>query len=117
MLFKMLGIERAWATHSTNDLPKPRQLFVTQSRMLAGKVEDYFSDLMDSLVTGSCSPHELANLARNKQTRREEERLVDLDDAGNWRNDLPERFSLLEERHFPLFITFGRVSYFAYQYL
>jgi hypothetical protein len=112
MLFKMLGIERAWALHSNNELPKPRQLFVTQSRVLASKVEEYFSKLVESLVTASYSPRELANLAKNRQTMREEEGLVQLDDNINWRSDLPDRFSLLEERHFPLFITFDKVRYF-----
>jgi hypothetical protein len=109
MLFKMLGIERAWAMHSSNDLAKPRQLFVTQSRVLAGKVEEYFSKLMESLATASYSPRELANLAKTKQAH-QEEGLVDLDDETNWRNDLPQRFSFLDERHFPLFITFDRVG-------
>lgn len=109
MLFKMLGIERAWATNSTSDMPKPRQLFVTQSRVLASKVEHYFSRLMESLATASRSPRELENLAMNKQTMRGEEDLIHADDKINWRDGLPERFSLLEERHFPLFITFDRV--------
>jgi hypothetical protein len=113
MLFKMLGIERAWAMNSENDLPKPRQLFITQSRVLAGKVEGYFSKLMESLATGSYSPRELANIAKKKQALRGEKELVHVDDKVNWRDDLPERFSLLEERHFPLFITFDRVSCFC----
>jgi len=113
MLFKMLGIERAWAMNSENDSPKPRQLFITQSRVLASKVEGYFSKLMESLATGSYSPRELANIAKKKQTLRGENELVHIDDKINWRDDLPERFSLLEDRHFPLFITFDRVSCFC----
>ena len=97
-----------------NGMSKPRQLFVTQSRALAGKVEEYFSQLMESLSTASHSPKELVNLAKTKQCEREEERLIDLDDEVTWRNDLPERFSLLEECHFPLFITFDRVSCLSY---
>ena len=58
MLFKMLGIERAWVMHSGEDIPKPRQLFVTQSRVLAGKVEEYFLKLLDSLATASLTPRE-----------------------------------------------------------
>lgn len=99
--------------NSANDLPKPRQLFITQSRVLAGKVEGYFSKLMESLATGSYSPRELANIAKKKQALREEEELVHDDDKVNWRVDLPERFSLLEERHFPLFITFDHVGCFC----
>jgi hypothetical protein len=112
MLFKMLGIERAWATHSNSDMPKPCQLFVTHSRVLAGKVEEYFTKLMESLETASHSPLELAKLAKARQAQHEEQGLVDLDDETSWRNDLPDRFSLLDERHFPLFVTFDRVSLF-----
>src|ERR1700733_2214111 len=101
MLFKMLGIERAWATHSNSDMSKPRQLFVTQSRVLAGKVEEYFAKLMESLETASQSPRELVKLAKARQAQHEEKGLVDLDDETSWRNDLPDRFSLLDERHFP----------------
>lgn len=106
MLFKMLGIERAWVIHSGEDIPKPRQLFVTQSRILVGKVERYFSKLLDSLATASYSPREIAKLAKEKQ---EDRGLFDLDDDTNWRSDLPERFSELEDCHFPLFITFDGV--------
>jgi hypothetical protein len=102
MLFKMLGIERACAMHGSKDMVKPRQLFVTQSRVLAGEVEEYFSKLMESLATASHSPRELAKLVKIKQTKQEEGGLVDLDDEINWRNDLPDRFSLLDEQHFPL---------------
>ncbi|KZP30397.1 hypothetical protein FIBSPDRAFT_1038357 [Athelia psychrophila] len=109
MLFKMLGIENASAMLGDKDSSKPRQLFVTQSRVLAGKVEEYFSKLMEALATASHTPKELARLAKKIQAHREEAGLVDLDDVVNWRNDLPDRFSGLEDRHFPLFITFDRL--------
>ena len=60
MLFKMLAIEGAWAMQA-NGMAKPRQLFVTQSRELVGRVEEYFSQLMESLLTASHSPKELEN--------------------------------------------------------
>ena len=110
MLFKMLGIERAWVMHSGEDIPKPRQLFVTQSRVLAGKVEEYFLKLLDSLATASLTPREIAKLVKEKQSQNEDGVLIDLDDDTRWRNDLPERFSQLEDRHFPLFITFDKVG-------
>ncbi|KZP05197.1 hypothetical protein FIBSPDRAFT_843218 [Athelia psychrophila] len=109
MLFKMLGIENASAMLGNKDSPKPRQLFVTQSRVLAGKVEEYFSKLMEALATANQTPKELARLAKKTQAHREEAGLVDLEDDVNWRNDLPDRFSGLEDRHFPLFITFDRL--------
>ena len=110
MLFKMLGIERAWVMHSSEDIPKPRQLFVTQSRVLAGKVEEYFLKLLDSLATASLTPREIAKLVKEKQSQNEDGLLIDLDDDTRWRNDLPERFSQLEDRHFPLFITFDKAG-------
>jgi hypothetical protein len=106
MLFKMLGMERSWQLVS--ETMKPRQLFVTQSRVLAGKVEEYFSKLIESLVTASHSPQELKLLV-SKRTQQEEE-LIDLDDEADWRSELPKKYSLLEDEHFPLFITFDRVS-------
>ena len=110
MLFKMLGIERSWGMHSGEDIPKPRQLFVTQSRVLAGKVEEYFLKLLDSLATASLTPREIAKLVKEKQSQNEDGLLIDLDDDTRWRNDLPERFSQLEDRHFPLFITFDKAG-------
>ena len=106
MLFKMLGHERSWEKFANiGDLPKPRQVFVTQSRVLAGKVEEYFSKLNASLAAGAKTREEVAIIARNQS-----EDLVDLDDDLNWRADLPDRFSQLRAEHFPLFITFDGVS-------
>ena len=105
MLFKMLGIERAWKQFP-DMWDKPRQIFVTQSRVLATKVEEYFSKLMLSLEAASYSPEELRKMG--KDTEKEEE-LIDLDDVDQWRPDLPKRFSELTDDNFPLFITYDRV--------
>ncbi|KZP15183.1 P-loop containing nucleoside triphosphate hydrolase protein [Athelia psychrophila] len=106
MLFKMFLVENGSTMLGDKNSPKPRQLFVTQSRMLAGKVEEYFAKLMEALATARYSLEELAILAKS---HREEAGLVDLDDQANWRNDLPGRFSELQDEHFPLFITFDRL--------
>ena len=42
MLFKMLGMERCWE-EVQDTLSKPRQLFVKLCRVLAEKVEEYFT--------------------------------------------------------------------------
>ena len=105
MLFKMLGIERAYVMRKDSML-KPRQIFVTQSRVLAGKVEEYFSKLLDSLSTAERTLEELAK-SKHQQN---EEGLIDIDDDQTWRADLPSRFSQLRDEHFPLFLTFDRVS-------
>jgi hypothetical protein len=123
MLFKILGIERIWS-NDPEAMPKPRQVFVTQvgslfatqlcvshvhlpqSRMLASKVEEYFSKLLDSLATAHHTPKELTRIAKKAK----ESRLVDEDDEENWRGDLPTKFSQLQDEHFPLFVTYDRVS-------
>jgi len=110
MLFKMLGIENSWQQNRDLRPERPRQLFVTQSRMLADKVEEYFIKLLQSLVLASQTKSGIADLLE-RQKNREEAGLVDQDEALNWREDLPRKFSELEDSHFPMFITFDRVGY------
>ena len=105
MLFKMLAIQRTWEQYPDIG-PKPRQLFVTQSRLLATKVEEYFAELMLSIEDAGYSSKELRKRAKDSE---QEIKLVDVDDNGGWRSDLPERFSELADGHFPLFITYDRV--------
>ena len=105
MLFKMLGIQRIWQKYPDMG-PRPRQVFITQSRVLATKVEEYFIKLMSSLEAATYSPQELR---RTQQDTEEEIEYVDQDDNQQWRSDLPERFSELLDEHFPLFITYDRV--------
>lgn len=108
MLFKMLGIENSWQQNRELRPNRPRQLFVTQSRMLADKVEEYFIKLLQSLVLASKTEGGISDLLE-RQKIREEAGLVDQDEAANWREDLPQRFSDLQDTHFPMFITFDKV--------
>ena len=87
---------------------KPRQIFITQSRVLATKVEEYFLQLMLSLDTASHSPEELQTMGINPE---EEMEFIDLDDIDQWRPDLPRKFSELtnENFHSPLFITYDQM--------
>ena len=106
MLFKMLGIERAWEMNvSGSDMLKPRQIFVTKSSVLAIKVDEYFAKLRESLELARYS---LEDLKRMK-ARSAEFRLVDADDTD--RVDIPQKYSELEEKHFPLFVTFDKVIF------
>ena len=107
MLFKMLGIERTWQQHRDMG-QKPRQIFITQSRVLATKVEEYFAQLMGSLEVATYSYDRLRTI-KKVLTRRT--RLIDQDDDDQWRSDLPDKFSDLSPDHFPLFITYDRVRY------
>ncbi|KAK0207928.1 hypothetical protein DFS33DRAFT_393620 [Desarmillaria ectypa] len=104
MLFKMLLIERTFQLMDS-DLPRPRQVFVTKSRILAKKVQEYFAKLASSLAIASQSSADLRGLPRAPQYQ-DDLGLVDVDDVVDWRTDLPAKYSELEERHFPLFITF-----------
>jgi hypothetical protein len=113
MLFKMLGIENSWQQNRELRPNRPRQLFVTQSRMLADKVEEYFIKLFQSLVLASKTEGGISDLLE-RQKNREEAGLVDQDEAANWREDLPQRFSDLQDTHFPMFITFDKVRCSAY---
>ncbi|KIJ21330.1 hypothetical protein PAXINDRAFT_164864 [Paxillus involutus ATCC 200175] len=107
MLFKMLGIQRAWETQGSG-MPKPRQIFVTKSRFLATKVEEYFKKLLESLALGGYSLEELKKLkARNTEVA--EAGLVDLDDVPEDQSSIPRKYCALEEKHFPLFVTFDKL--------
>ncbi|KAF6765917.1 hypothetical protein DFP72DRAFT_996790 [Ephemerocybe angulata] len=112
MLFKMLGIERAYTQQSeTSAVAKPRQVFVTQSRVLASRVEEYFEKLLSSLAAAQKSKDELKRIADEKKLQQEETNLLyDVDDDVTWKAGLPEKFSLLQDEHFPLFLTFERLS-------
>jgi len=101
MLFKMLSIQRTLRGH-----PKPRQVFVTQSRVLATKVGEDFVELMSSLEAAGCSPEQLRMLEPDVKR---DTGLVDQNDNKRWRSDLPECFSELRDEHFPMFITYDRV--------
>ncbi|KAH9005752.1 hypothetical protein EDB86DRAFT_2795497 [Lactarius hatsudake] len=109
MLFKMLGMENSWQQNRELRPNRPRQLFVTQSRMLADKVEEYFIKLLQSLVLASKTEGGISDLLE-RQKNKEEAGLVDQDEAVNWREDLPQRFSDLQDTHFPMFITFDKLS-------
>ena len=108
MLFKILGIERAYSKLS-EDLAHPRQVFVTQSRVLVGKVEEIFFEYLESLSAGSSGHKNIFQRIRNRDA--DDDFLIDEDDNEEWRCDLPQRYSELEDKHFPLFITFDAVSF------
>jgi hypothetical protein len=110
MLFKMLGIEHIYELNR-GAMNKPRQIFITQSKILANKVEEYFEKLMGSLATVGKSREELRALRKQRVYGQNEhdKDLVDVEEEYARSNDLPVRFSLLEDKHFPLFITYDQV--------
>ena len=108
----MLGIENAWLASCDNSLTeglvKPRQLFVTQSRVLAEKVEEYYAKLAASHSAALRTTEESAKLAAQEKAR-QEQGLVDRDEEEFHRGTLPKAFSQLKDEHFPLFVTFDHV--------
>jgi hypothetical protein len=107
MLFKMLRLERSWEENKAMH-GRIRQVFVTQSRVLASKVENYFSKLLESFATANGTVEDAERVAKAM------ERLVDEDEEENWHGTLPSAFSQLEDHHFPLFVTFDRVRCLCY---
>lgn len=104
MLFKMLGIERTSQKLGGN---KVRQIFVTQSRVLAERVEEYFNNLIQSCASGSQTTEELEWRAAKR--RELEKNLMELDEEDDSSSNLPDRLSELEDKHFPLFLTFDKL--------
>ncbi|KAL0061532.1 hypothetical protein AAF712_011675 [Marasmius tenuissimus] len=105
LLFKMLLVERTYQLAEPGT-PKPRQVFVTQSRILAKKVKEYFKTLARALHVSTQSPDQLSEL-QDIAAEEEEEDNIALDDIKDWYKDLPSKFSQLEDRHFPLFVTYS----------
>lgn len=103
ILFKILGIERAWKNQGSVGL-RPRQIFITKSRRLANKVEEEYVNLLFSFRNS-------LDLERIESwNKRKKMNTSDLGDNEDDRGDLPQRFSQLRDEHFPLFSTTDTVS-------
>ncbi|KAG8698871.1 hypothetical protein FRC08_005657, partial [Ceratobasidium sp. 394] len=99
LIYKMQSIQASTV--------KPiRQLFVTRSPVLARHVESSFGRLADSAnmeAEGATEP-KLGETPKDL-----DQALVEFDNEVDLRDDLPPRFSLLEDSHFPLFISFEKL--------
>ena len=110
----MLGIERTYDSMRETMLEnfsKPRQIFVTQSRVLAEKVEEYFAKLSESHAAAQRTAEQSVQLAESKLTS-QDQGLVDRDEEQYHRGDLPKSYGDLRDEHFPLFLTFDHVCLF-----
>jgi hypothetical protein len=108
IVFKIFGIERAWQNRGSIG-PRPRQLFITKSQLLANKVEHDYVNLLFSLSSGPDTPKYVRERIQHWNSRKRSN-VLDPDDAEGTRDDLPERFSELQDCHFPLFITVDAVG-------
>lgn len=107
IVFKILGIERAWQNEGCVG-PRPRQLFVTKSRLLAEKVERDYVSLLYSLSKSSDAPGYVRERVQRWNSRRKKE-IFNPDDTDSARDDLPGKFSELRDSDFPLFLTMDTV--------
>ncbi|KAH7101458.1 hypothetical protein BKA62DRAFT_176919 [Auriculariales sp. MPI-PUGE-AT-0066] len=109
ILFRLLAREQIYRAQNGGGR-KPRQLFVTQSRVLASKVEEYYRKLHESI---SIADQRLKDLERRKDLAlprvNYSDDLVPVDDEQEYRSDLPSRFSELQDEHFPLFLTMEKL--------
>ncbi|KAI9453668.1 hypothetical protein BJY52DRAFT_1396510, partial [Lactarius psammicola] len=103
IVFKIFGIERAWQNRGSVG-PRPRQLFITKSQLLANKVEQDYVNLLYSLSAGPNMPQYVRERLQHWNSCRRNN-VLDPDDSEGTRDDLPEKFSELQDSHFPLFIT------------
>ena len=102
----MRAVDQASTTQGSQQ--SARQLFVTRSRVLAQHVEATYQGLVEFTNIALKSVEELKEIA--KQSREDPDRaLVEFDSEIDLRDDLPERFSELQDSNFPLFISFDKV--------
>jgi hypothetical protein len=107
IVFKIFGIERAWQNRGCVG-PRPRQMFITKSQLLANKVEHDYVNLLFSLSSGPDTPKYVRERIQHWNERRRNN-VLDPDDVEGTRDDLPEKYSELQDSHFPLFITVDSV--------
>ncbi|KAI9453661.1 hypothetical protein BJY52DRAFT_1418183 [Lactarius psammicola] len=103
IVFKIFGIERAWQNRGGVG-PRPRQLFITKSQLLADKVEHDYVNLLFSLSAGPDTPQYVCERIQHWNSHRRND-VLDPNGTEGMRDDLPEKFSGLQDSHFPLFIT------------
>ena len=108
IVFKIFGIERAWQNQGCIG-PRPRQLFITKSRLLAEKVKRDYVSLLYSLSTGPDAPLYVRERIQRWNSRRKSV-IFNPDDTDGKRDDLPKNFSELRDSDFPLFLTMDAVS-------
>jgi hypothetical protein len=106
LIYKMRAIEQT--TVAQDETHGVRQMFVTRSRVLAQHVEATYQGLVESTNVALKSPEELKEMARRSREN-PDRTLVEFDSEVDLRLDLPERFTLLQNSNFPLFISFDKV--------
>ena len=90
-MYKILAGETSWAEHpDLTDSVKPRQLFVTRSKLLAQKVEKEFEQLFEAHIFEGDSGKEVTR-------------------STTFPPSLPAKFEELLDEDFPLFVSYEQV--------
>lgn len=107
MLFKILGIERGWQV-SHNDfeefMNRPRQMFLTQSMVLANRVREAYTKMHETLTGVQRDTHDPSSSIGSTLHG-----LVDHDEEAQRSGRYPKRYSDLGPDHFPFFGTIDQV--------
>ena len=106
MLFKLLRFEEV-RRHSgfLGSSGQIRQVFLTQSHVLASKVQEYYQQLLEAAQLGA-----LMRSKGGSKAEPTEKHITEFHDEADDRPDLPSRYSDLKDEHFPLFLTYDQVS-------
>ncbi|QRV77056.1 UvrD-like helicase carboxy-terminal domain protein [Ceratobasidium sp. AG-Ba] len=104
LIYKMRAVNQL---EGNGDSPV-RQMFVTRSRVLARHVEFSFRGLTGSAELAYKTMDELQAMAQRAQDS-PQRTLAEFDTELDLRDDLPVSFSLLEDHHFPLFVSFDKL--------
>ncbi|CAE6446890.1 unnamed protein product [Rhizoctonia solani] len=96
------------AIHLQDQESTIRQMVVTRSRVLAKHIEATFRSLIESASIANKTSSELSIMAEQYKER-VDPAVIEFDNELDLREDLPPQFSLLEDSHFPLFISFDKL--------
>ncbi|KAH8096882.1 hypothetical protein BXZ70DRAFT_944950 [Cristinia sonorae] len=110
MLSKIFGVGRAWEKYceAVEVIPKPRQVFVTQSEHLALKVGETYEKFSKMLSMENWTDEDVKNA--KPEVSASAQAMPNLEeDLEKLNRKLPLSFSQLEDAHFPLFVTYGKL--------
>lgn len=105
---QILGTENHFALTPSPLLPPSarRQLFITQSPVLAGRVKKAYDALTRTQARSALSKAELRELVSQGSAFEDEADLIDVEQGQADRRGLPAKWGQLEDHHFPLFLSY-----------
>jgi hypothetical protein len=110
MIYKMLAVEATYIDSPEMCLHRPKQLFVTQSRVLAARVKEYYESLKLTIGKSKKSRSEsLVESASGRLKKSGDAAMLGGVDDDDLPHRLPKSFDELEETNFPLFLSFDQV--------